>query len=535
MDSVGSLSLPPHIRELFTSPEVMTKHLSELARDYYEFYVEYTHRGIYKHGKHTRLLSHVLQDVESGKEKRVIITTPPRHSKSMTVTESFPSYFIGKKPNRRVIQVSYGDELARKFGRANKVKIEQFGLDIFNIRLSRDTSAVTNWGIQGYRGGMIATGIGGAITGEGADLLLIDDPIKNREEANSRTYRDKVWNEWQNTLRTRLHPGAAVIIIVTRWHEDDLVGRLLNPEYGDVEDWTLINLPAIAEENDLMEREIGQPLWPEHGFDEKWAKDTEKAVGSAVWASLYQQRPSAAEGAMVKREWWRRYSIPYNRDTNRVGVFVDDMGNYIEYFMDEVIQSWDCSFKDNDGSDMVVGQVWGRSGQNKFLIFQVRSRMGFTETKQAIKMVAMQFPTARLKLIEDKANGPAIINSIQNDGDIGGVVPVNPKGSKLARLSSVTPDIEAGNVFLPTMEIAPWVDAYIDELSSFPRGAHDDQVDATSQALDRLVYSRVSRQPDVPMNTPHDVSRISKHIKSIIQRGKKKKMKDNEYRSYLRR
>ncbi len=436
-----------------------------LAKVDYEYYLEYVHRGLYKHAKHTKLISNKLKEVEEGKCKRLMIFLPPRHSKSMTVSETFPSYFIGRNLNRRVILVSYGDSLARKFGRANRNKLEEYGEDIFGINLSKDNSSVTNWGIEGHRGGMISAGIGGPITGEGADLLIIDDPIKNRKEADSKTYRDMVWDEWQNTLYTRLQPDGAVIIILTRWHEDDLAGRLLNPDYGLVEDWEIIRLPAIAEENDLLGREIGEPLWPEYGFDEEWAKITKKAVGSKTWASLYQQRPAPAEGNIVNREWWQFYKELPNE-------------------FDEVIQSWDCSFKETETGSYVVGQVWGRKGANKYLIDQVRARMDFTKTLRAIRNLSIKYPEARLKLIEDKANGPAIISTLRQE--ISGIVAVNPRGTKEERAAAISPEIEAGNVYLPSPSIASWVNDYIEEWASFPFGEHDDQVDATSQALDRL-------------------------------------------------
>lgn len=437
-----------------------------LAKVDYEYYLEYVHRGLYRHARHTKLICDKLEQVEEGKIKRLMIFLPPRHSKSMTVSETFPSFFIGKNLNRRVILVSYGDSLARKFGRANRNKLEEYGEEIFDISLSKDNSSVTNWGIEGYRGGMISTGIGGPITGEGADLLIIDDPIKNRKEANSKTYRDMVWDEWQNTLYTRLQPNGSVIIILTRWHEDDLAGRLLNSDYGEVEDWDIVKLPAVAEdENDLLGRAVGELLWPEHGFDEEWAEVTKTAVGSQTWASLYQQRPAPAEGNIVNREWWQFYKeLPDS--------------------FDEVIQSWDCSFKETEDGSYVVGQVWGRKGANKYLIDQVRARMGFTKTLRAIKNMTLKYPEARLKLIEDKANGPAIISTLRQE--ISGIVPVNPRGSKEERAAAVSPEIEAGNVYLPSPSRAPWINDYIEEWAAFPNGENDDQVDATTQALDRL-------------------------------------------------
>lgn len=440
-----------------------------MAKVDYEYYVEYVHRGLYIHGEHTKLICRKLEQVEQGKIKRLMIFLPPRHSKSMTVSETFPSYFIGKNLNRRVIMVSYGGSLAQKFGRANKDKLDDYGEAIFGIKLSKDNKSTTNWGIDGFRGGMISTGIGGGITGEGADLLIIDDPIKNRQEADSITYRDKVWDEWQNTLYTRLQPNGAVIVILTRWHEDDLAGRLLNPDYGLVEDWDIVKLPAVAEdENDLLGRAIGEPLWPDYGFDDTWVENTKKVVGSRVWAALYQQRPAPTEGNIVKREWWQYY---------------DKLPDNIE----EVIQSWDFTFKGGEESDYVVGQVWGRKGADKYLMDQFRGRLDFTESIKAIRTLSSKYPEARLKLIEDKANGPAIITTLR--GEIGGIVPINPRGTKEARANAVAPDIEAGNVYLPRPSIAPWVNEYVEEWASFPNGQNDDQVDATTQALDRLAIT----------------------------------------------
>lgn len=383
----------------------------------------------------------------------------------MSISETFPSYFIGKDPTRRVILTSYGDSLARRFGRANRNKLEDYGEDIFNIRLSEDNQSVTNWSVEGSQGGMISTGIGGAITGEGADLLIIDDPVKNRKEANSKTYRENIWQEWQNTLYTRLQPDGAVIIVLTRWHEDDLVGRLLNPEYGTVEDWEIVKLPAIAEGNDILGRTEGEPLWAEQGFDEKWAEETKTAVGSKTWASLYQQNPTPAEGNIVNREWWKYYTeLPEG--------------------MEETIQSWDCTFKETTAGSYVVGQVWGRKGANYYLIDQIRARLDFTKTLRAIRSLTNKHPETTAILIEDTANGPAIINTLRQE--ISGIIAVRPGGSKEERANAVSPQIEAGNVYIPAPSIAPWIRDYIEEWASFPHGNNDDQVDATSQGLIRL-------------------------------------------------
>lgn len=434
-----------------------------LAKENYHFYAEYVHKGIFRETRVSQLLAEKLEAVERGDIQRLIVTMPPRHGKSMTITETFPSWFLGRSPNKRVIISGYGDSLAQRFGRYNRRKIEEFGEDIFDIKVSRDNSSVTNWGLEGHRGGILSSGIGGTITGEGADLLIIDDPIKNRQEANSITYREKVWQEWQNTLLTRLTSTGRVIIIMTRWHEDDLVGRLLKQESGK---WEVINLPALAEsENDLLGRQIGEALCPELGFDEAWAAEKKKEVGSQTWAALYQQRPSPQEGGILKRGWWKFYKQP--------------PGDF-----HEIIQSWDMAFKDTQKSDYVVGQVWGRVGANKYLLDQVRGRMDFVTTLNAVRSLSAKWPEARKKLIEEKANGAAVIATLKNE--ISGLIPRNPTDSKEARAVAVSPEIEAGNVYLPDPSIASWVHDFIEECAAFPNSTHDDQVDAMTQALNEF-------------------------------------------------
>ena len=438
---------------------------NELCRRLYSEYLIKVHHGMYKPLQHTQYLAERLQAIADGEQKHIIVEMPPRHSKSMTITETFPSYFIGRNPNKHVIATAYSEGLARKFGRLNRNKLVEFGADIFDIRMANDNSTATNWSVGDFTGGMVATGIGGSITGEGADLLIIDDPIKNNAEAQSETIRNKIWDEWETTLSTRLHKGASVIVVMTRWHEDDIVGRLL--ERSPYE-WERIRMPAIAEdEDDLLGREVGEPLSAELGFDEHWAELKKQEVGSKTWNSLYQQRPSASEGNIFKREWWQFYERAPRK-------------------FDRMIISWDLTFKGNDSNDYVVGQVWIKKGADKYLIEQIRGQMDFPETLQAVKNLARKYPQAKEILIEDKANGPAVISSIKRE--VSGIIPITPRGSKVARAQAITPQIESGNVFLPRNRT--FVDDFIEECASFPTGAHDDIVDSLSQALDRLASER---------------------------------------------
>jgi len=383
----------------------------------------------------------------------------------MCVTETFPSYFLGHFPQKRVIELSYGEELAQRFGKLNRDKMYEYGSSVFGVSMSSKQATKTNWSIAGTDGGMISSGVGGTITGYGADLLIVDDPIKSRQEAESLTFRERLWSEYQSTIATRLHAGGAIIIILTRWHEDDLAARMLNPEYGKVEDWKVISLPAVSEnEDDLLGREIGQSLWPEGGYDTTWAAQQKETVGSYAWNSLYQQHPTPSSGGIFKREWWQRWKeLP------------GDMFDYV--------QSWDCTFKDANTSDYVVGQVWARSKKNpacRYLLDQIRARMSFTETVQAVRSLSSKWPQTTRKLVEDAANGTAVMDVLKKE--VHGLIPVQPMGGKVVRAHAVTAVVEAGNVYIPDASIAPWAHDFVEEMSSFPSGAHDDQVDALTQA-----------------------------------------------------
>lgn len=480
--------------ELLTLLEVEDRYRT--AHNYYA-YVQKTHELIYQYTRHGEFICNVLNEAT---EKRVrmkageiptetqylMFSLPAQHGKSMHITETYPSYFLGRFPNDGVIEISYNEGFASKFGGRNKDKIQEYGPELFNISVAKDKSGSTEWDLvdeegKKTRGGMISRGIMSGITGSSlGDCIIIDDPIKNREEANSETIRNKHWDEWQDSIRRRIHPGGIVILIMTRWHEDDLWGRLLSDEHARPFPWQVYNLPLecdkmhIEKEGNPLNRELGEPLWPErYGYDH-----IEEAKSyPASFNSMDQGRPSNPAGNMLQRKWWRYYEVE------------PDMLQ-----LDEVIQSWDCTFKDSDGSDYVVGQVWGRKDADKYLLDSVRARMDINQTMDAIRNMTAKWPKARLKLIEDKANGPAIIQMLNKK--VGGMVAINPKGSKQARVSAVSPDIEAGNVFLPSNR--PWVQDFIEEAAAFPKGAHDDQVDAMSQALDRWTLKTVHKPREKP-------------------------------------
>lgn len=400
-----------------------------------------------------RYIQDHLDQVTRGELRRLMIFAPPQHGKSSLVTVRYPVYRLELDPKLRIIIGAYNQERSAEFSRSAR-RIARERLDI-----SDERSADRDWQTtQG--GGVRAVGVGVGITGYPGELIVIDDPVKSRDEADSQTYRDRVWEWYTQDLYTRLQPGGAVILIMTRWHEDDLAGRILASEDGP--SWTVLSLPAEAEENDPLGREPGEALCPER-YDLAALANRKMVLGSWAYTALYQQRPAPAEGGIIKREWLRYY-------------------DQLPTKLDRAIASWDMAFKDNADSSYVVGQVWGQVGGDFYLLWQIRERLDFPATQRAVRSLAQRYPQALTKLVEDKANGPAVIASLRHD--VSGLTAYPVAGSKEARLQAVSPLFEAGNVYLPRG--VGWIDEYVNELCTFPNAAHDDQVDATSQALDWL-------------------------------------------------
>jgi predicted phage terminase large subunit-like protein len=425
----------------------------KLARESLIPFAKLTYRG-YSPNWHHRLLAEKLMELESGTSGRLMVLMPPRHGKSELASVRFPAWFLGRNPNMRVIATSYSARLAENFGRKVRdiVSDPKFSM-VFHTGLSGKSKAADRWETT-RGGGYVAAGVGGSITGMGGDLLIVDDPFKNQEDADSKNYREKVWDWYQSTLYTRIEKGGRIVVILTRWHEDDLAGRLLNSG-GD--DWDVISFPAIAEEDEQY-RSRGDALWPEK-YDTSSLSRIKSAVGTRVWKALYQQRPAPDDGAVFKKSWFRFYEA--------------------EPQFEQMVQSWDMTFSGGDGSDFVVGQVWGIVGSQRYLVDQVRGRMDFMTALKALRDMTHKYPMAKAKYIEDKANGPAVISALKNE--IQGLIPVNPRGSKVSRAIAVTPMLEAGNVYL--RKGAAYTAELLEEAALFPSGKNDDMVDAMTQAL----------------------------------------------------
>lgn len=427
------------------------------------------------------LIDRKLIDAYEGRGKRrLIISMPPQEGKSQRISRFFPTWLLKQNPDLRIAIVSYADALARRWGRAIRNDLRD-NPDI-GLTVRHDTSAANEWQLAHYAGGVITAGIESGLTGRPVDVLIIDDPLKGRAEADSETYREMNKDWWRSVASSRFSEDALVVLVMTRWHEDDLAGFLSGPEYEGRADWDVLNIPAQADhspergETDPLGREPGEYMISARGRTAAGWEQRKRDAGSRDWTALYQGRPAPAEGGVLKRGWWTVYDVP--RAVERPD------GTWHALGADQVLLSWDMAFKDTDGSDYVVGQVWARKGPRAWLLEQVRDRMDFSRTLAEFAAQAARWPQARLKLVEDKANGPAAINQLQKT--IGGIVPFSPTDSKLARAYAMQPFLEAGNFELPAPAIAPWVGGFIDECAAFPNGSHDDRVDAFTQAGIRM-------------------------------------------------
>jgi predicted phage terminase large subunit-like protein len=446
----------------------------------------------------------------------------PTHN-STRVTKAGSLWALARNPETRIGIVSYAQSLADGFSRDIRNWIasnngEEGTLDI-GLRVALDYGSARRWQLSGHRGGVVAAGVGSGLTGRPLDLLAIDDPFADASQAGSSYYRDRVWDWWQSVGAPRLAPGAPAIVVLTRWHENDLAGRLLDAEDGHR--WRVVNIPAVADHDpakgqlDPLGRQPGEWLKSARGrTDAEWEQIRIQA-GSRVFASLYQGRPAPDQGDVWQRQWWRRYSEP------PWSQHPDIPGAYLVHDCDEVLLSFDCTFKATSGSDFVAGQAWMRRGASAYLLDQVHKRLGFTDTLAAFQAMAARWPQASRKLVEAAANGEAVIDSLR--AKIPGIVAVKPKESKYARASAVSPFIEAGNVFLPSPGIALFdAEGLIEEAAGFPNAAHDDQVDAASQALAEMFLdgtgaqawldwakrqaelAEASRRGEVPPESPQD-------------------------------
>jgi predicted phage terminase large subunit-like protein len=391
---------------------------------------------------------------------------PPRHGKSELLSHWTPIWYLANWPNKRIILASYAADFASSWGRKVRNTIVSSGV---SIQVSADSAAAARWETaQG--GGMVTAGVGGPITGRGADLLIIDDPIKNRQEAQSAMYREHLWDWWTSTARTRLEPGASVIIIMTRWHDDDLVGRFLEnqiDEFGD--QWQHVRLPAIAEEEEEFRAE-GEALWPDR-YSVLDLTNARQAVGPEDWACLYQQRPALAEGGLFKYHWWEFY----DREPDTMG---------------EIFQFWDTAYKTGQANDYSACVTIGFDRKDYYVLNVWRDKVDYPNLTKVAQLLFRRWQPSRV-FVEDAASGQSLVQSLRRETSLP-VIPVRVDADKVSRANAVTGIMEAGRVKIPNE--GEWLNPFLDEMGLFPNGAHDDQVDAFVGCLRQAVSYGLSRQ-----------------------------------------
>lgn len=397
---------------------------------------------------------------------RFIVTVPPRHGKSEYLSAWLPTWYLDSFPLKRVILCSYAHDFAARWGRKVRNNLESLPV---RVKVDQESRAANRFDTalnlgRPERGGMITAGVGGQITGQGGDLNIIDDPIKNWADAMNENVRN-AQKEWFKTVfRTRFEPNATAIILQTRWHQDDLSGWLIkgdDPDLGEFKDkWTVINLPAIAEEDDPLGRNPGDALCPER-YSENDLRFLKSSVGSMGWAALYQQRPYIVEGSLFKRSWWKYWdALPEKL---------------------EIVQFWDTAQKAGISNDYSICATWARAADGFYLLDLWRGKVEAPELEAtAIRNFEKWKPMA--VVIEDKSSGSSLIQNLRRKTTLP-VIAFDPgQRDKEVRAIAATPTVEAGKCFLPRR--ASWLPDFLAEHERFPNDVHDDMVDTTSTMVE---------------------------------------------------
>lgn len=405
-----------------------------------------------------RFIADIAQEAIRRGDGRVIINIPPRHGKTVLMSQWLPCWFLDWYPEREVIVTAYGARHAAKNSRI----VRDYFRAASNAWAQLSSKQDANEWMTILGGGMRAAGAAGPILGFGSDLFLIDDPHKSQAETQSVLHREKIIDWFNSDVYSRLEPGATVILIMQRMHEEDLTGYLLR-EHGD--EWTHVNLPGIAREDDILGRAPGEALIPERYDEERLAK-IRRAVGPIFWAGRYDQNPAPAEGNIVKRDWIRYYkALPPK--------------------ISRVTNTWDMSFK-KTGRSWCVGQTWCQKGSHHYLLDEVRGKWDFTKALHEVvglhSRATERWGTVHKTLVEEAANGHGIISALK--GRLPRIKAVKVSTSKIERMSNAAPSFECGDVYVPHETVAEFpVRDTVEEWVVFPNGANDDRCDSMSQYI----------------------------------------------------
>jgi len=429
-------------------------------------------------GDHHRKIAKKFEDIANGKIKRLIVNMPPRHTKSEFASYLFPAWMVGKNPKLKVIQTTHTGELAVRFGRKmkNLVDTSEFAQVFEDCKIAADSKAAGRW--ETNKGGeYYAAGIGGAITGRGADLLIIDDP-HSEQDALSETAMDSAYEWYTSGPRQRLQPGGAIVIVMTRWSTKDLTGKLLNAQSEPKADkWEVVEFPAIMPSN--------TPVWPNYWKLEE-LEAVKASLSEAKWQAQWQQNPTSEEGSIIKREWWKEWKEKEIPD------------------LVHIIQSYDTAFSKKETADFSAITTWGvfyppNKGPHLILVDVRKGRWDFPELKK-IALEEYKYWEPETVIIEAKATGTPLTHELRQIGVP--VVNFTPsKGNdKHVRVNSVAPLFEAGKIYYPADK--RWAEEVIEECAAFPYGEYDDLVDSTTQALMRFRQGSFINLPDDYQDEP---------------------------------
>jgi predicted phage terminase large subunit-like protein len=412
----------------------------------------------YRRPEHIKFIERKIREMIAGKFHKLLVTMPPRHGKSELLSKYFPAWLLLQKDSSKIILTSYQSSFAAEWGLKVRNILREFKL--INPHRSASNSFLTTNG-----GSFHTAGVDGAITGKGANWLIIDDPIKNDKAAFSAVQRESVWNFYLATATTRLEPDGKIIVIQTRWHHDDLAGRILASE----NDWEIINIPAIAKQNDILNREEGQALWPERFPIEKLL-EIKRTIGQYWFSALYQQEPISSQYQIFKPENWQFY---YERPK-----------------CSYIIQTWDTAFKTGEANDYSVCATWGVSDGKCYLLDLWRNKCTFLDLLQQVVLQFNIWKPAKV-LIEDAASGQDLIPTLKKNTHI--PIKAVPPMAKEIRAHIVSPLVDQGIVYIPYEAI--WLSDFINEHSQFPAGKNDDIVDTSTislQELSKVILSQTS-------------------------------------------
>lgn len=432
-------------------------------------FAEWTSRGAWKRANHLEALNAKLLEVYGGELDRLSVVMPPRHGKSLLCSTYFAAWWLLRRSQDRVLLVSYEADFAASWGRRVRNLLTEHG-EVFGVTVSSDSAAASRWDLE-QGGGMVTAGIGGPITGKGANLVIIDDPVKNFVEAISPAVSRRNWDWYQTTLRTRLEPGGKILVVATRWSEIDLSGMLLGD--ADGEEWQELRLSALAEEDDPLGRSVGEALWPER-FDAAALAKVRKALSATHWSALYQGRPSPIDGDTFKREWFKYYV----RTSDGYRLLTDPDHKTVPVEEVLLFMTIDLAISTKRTADPTVIAVWGVDEAKNLLLLDIaRKRIPGPAQLKLLERLNEEWRPDRI-VCEDVAYQRSFIDHAQERGLP--VVGVTPRGSKDARAIPAATRMEAGQVFFPAE--APWLEDFENELLSFPHGRHDDQVDTLAYA-----------------------------------------------------